>query len=140
MQAIPSMGNLGGAMLKKVLLNFRRKLLLRRFKCFDIKYHSRELGKAMAFENGEFMREYHHEKLRESIQKVCEDNGISHRNLLLIEDELNDYINGLANEANDAERQKQKVREFLDTRIKVKRADVTGLNGSSSTNEPEPEV
>jgi len=127
-------------MLKKFFLNLRKKLLLRRFRCFNIRHHSRELGKAMAIEQDEFNREYHHDKLRKSIEKICEDNRITHSSLLLIEDDLNEYINVLVNKANDEERQKQKVREFLDTRIKVKRAEGRALNGNSSKTEPEPEI
>lgn len=127
-------------MLKTVALTIKRKRLMRLFECFDIKYHSEHLGKAMARENDEFNRKYNHEKLRESIQKICETNNIKHDDLRLIEEVLNEYINGLVNKAHDAEKQKLKVREFVDNRIKIKRVDSEGLNGSLSVSEQEPEL
>lgn len=110
-------------MLKNVLLRFKRRILLMLFMGFDVKYHARNLGKAMARENDEFNRKYHHKKLREGIQKICEQRNIKPDDMRLIEDELNGYINGLVNKAHDAERQKLMTREFVDTRIKVKRVE-----------------
>lgn len=126
--------------LKTVMLTIKRKRLMRLFECFDIKHHSGHLGKAMANENDEFNRKYHHEKLRENVQKICEKNNIKHDDLRLIEEELNEYINGLVNKAHDEERQKLKVREFVDNRIKIKRVDREGLNGSLSVSEQEPKL
>ncbi|MYD08566.1 MAG: hypothetical protein F4X02_00860 [Chloroflexi bacterium] len=94
----------------------------------------------MADENGENNRRYHNEKLREGIQKVCEKHNISHDDLQLMEAELNQYINRLVSEAHDEQQQKLMVREFVDTRIKVKRADSQGVIGNSSASEPEPEI
>lgn len=127
-------------MLKNVLLNIKRKRLMRLFECFDIKYHAGHLGKAMANEKDDFHRKYNHEKLREGIQKICEKQNITPTDLRLIEDELNEYINGLVNKAHDEERQKLKVREFVDNRIKVKRVERHGLNGKPPKSEPEHEL
>jgi len=127
-------------MLKAVVLNIKRIRLMRLFKCFDIKYHAEHLGKAMANENDEFKRKYNHEKLRESVQKICEKNNIKPDDLRLIEEELNEYINGLVNKAHDEERQKLAVREFVDNRIKIKRVDCEGLNGHLPASEPKPKL
>ncbi|MCY3832746.1 MAG: hypothetical protein OXG85_06995 [Chloroflexi bacterium] len=127
-------------MLANILLNIKRKRLMRLFMCFDIKHHAGHLGKAMADERDDFHRKYHHEKLREGIQKICEKRKIKPDDLRLIEDELNEYINGLVNKAHDEESQKVKVREFVDNRIKIKRVDSEGLNGNTSVNELEPKL
>jgi len=110
-------------MLARILLNIKRRRLMRLFKCFDIKYHAAHLGKVMSREANEFNRSYHHEKLREGVQKICEKNKIMPNDLRLIEDELNEYINGLVNKAHDEESQKLKVREFVENRIKIKRVE-----------------
>ena len=94
----------------------------------------------MADENDESMRRYHNEKLREGIQSVCDKHNISHDDLRLMEADLNEYINRLVNEAHDEQKQKHMVREFVDTRIKVKRADSQKINGNSSASEPKPEI
>lgn len=127
-------------MLARILLYFKRKRLLRLFMRFDIKHHSGHLGKAMANERNDFHRKYHHEKLRESVQKICENRKIKPADLRLIEDELNEYINGLVNKAHDEEGQKLKVREFVDNRIKIKRVEQQQLNGDLSAREPEPNL
>ncbi len=127
-------------MLKTVLLYFKRKRLMRLFKCFNIKYHASHLGKAMANEDDDFHRKYNHEKLREAILKICEKQNIAPTDLRLIEDELNEYINALVNKAHDKERQKLKVREFVDNRIKVKRVERHRLHGKTPTSEPEREL
>ena len=126
-------------MLKTFMLTIKRKRLMKLFDCFDVKYHTQHLGKAMADADDEFNREYHHKKLREGIQEICEKHKINRDDLRLIEDDLNEYINGLVNKAQDEETQKRKVREFVDNRIKIKRVERQGLNGNSPTSEPEPE-
>lgn len=127
-------------MLARILLYFKRKRLLRLFMCFDIKHHAGHLGKAMANERDDFHRKYNHEKLREGIQKICEKHKIKPDDLRLIEDELNEYINGLVNKAHDEEGQKMKVREFVDNRIKIKRVEQQELIGNLSVHEREPNL
>ncbi len=126
--------------LKTFWLNIRRRILLRRFRCFDIEYHAQHLGKAMADEIDEHQRQYENRMLREGIQKICDKHNISHNDLRLIEAELNEYINRLVNKAHDEQKQKLMVREFVDTRIKVKRADTPGDNGNLAASEPEAEL
>lgn len=110
------------------------------FKGFDIKYHAKHLGKAMADADNEFDRKYHHEKLREAIQRICEKRSITPDDLRLIEDDLNDYLNGLVNRAHGDASQRQKVRKFVDNRIKIKRVERHGLNDRSPESKPEPEL
>ena len=109
--------------MNKILRIGKQWKLMRLFKCFDMRYHTERLGEAMANEDSDFDRNYHHEKIHEIIQKICAKNNIRDKDLSLIEEELNDYVNGLVRAAYDEEAQKMKMREVVDTRIKIKRVD-----------------
>ena len=108
----------------------KRWKLMRRFKCFNVKYHSEQLGKAMAKEDSDFNRNYHHEKIHDTIQQICAKNNIGQEDLSVIEEELNDYINDLVRAAHDEEERKLKAREFVDTYIKIKRVEGLELDGT----------
>lgn len=106
--------------LKAIALRLKRKKLMRLFTSYDMRYHTDHLGQSMAKEADEFGRQYHREKLHKEIQQICERNDVGPEQLLLIEDDLNEYINNRVRSAYDEEMKKQKLRELLDTRIKIK--------------------
>ena len=113
----------------------KRWKLMRRFKCFNVKYHSEQLGKAMANVDGDFNRNYHHEQIHDTIQQICAKNNIGQEELSLIEVELNDYINDLVRAAHDEESRKLKAREFVDTHIKIKRVEGLELDSKLRSSE-----
>ncbi|MCY3572587.1 MAG: hypothetical protein OXG92_11405 [Chloroflexi bacterium] len=94
---------------------------MQKLKSFHTKYHSEELGRAMARSEREYDREYHHKELHKAIRRLCDSKNITREDLSLVEDDLNAYINRLVQAAYEKESQKLKVREFVDTRIKIKR-------------------
>ncbi len=106
--------------LKTIALRLKRKRLMMLFKSHGPRHHTEQLGKSMANEADEFGRQYHREKLHKEIQQICERNNLSPEQLLLIEDDLNEYINNRVRSAYDEEMKKLKLRELLDTRIKIK--------------------
>ena len=106
--------------LKAIALRLKRKKLMLLFTSHGVRYHTEHLGKSMANDADEFGRRYHREKLHSEIQLICERKNLSPEQLLLIEDDLNEYINNRVRSAYDEEMKKQKLRELLDTRIKIK--------------------
>ncbi|MDE2818978.1 MAG: hypothetical protein OXN94_10480 [Chloroflexota bacterium] len=117
-------------MIKRIMLKAKRLRLIRLFENYEIRYHTNRLGEAMAREDSEFARKYHYDKIYEVIREICNKKRITHKDMCLIEDELNDRINGLVQTAYDKEAEKLKTREFIETRIKIKR--VNGQNMAES--------
>ena len=72
-------------MFDTVKVTTKRWKLMRRFKCFNVKYHSEQLGKAMAKEDSEFNRNYHHEQIHDAIQQICAKNNIGQEDFSVIE-------------------------------------------------------
>ena len=105
---------------KAIALRLKRKKLMQLFTSHGMRYHTDHLGQSMANEADEFGRQYHRERLHKEIQLICERNNLSPEQLLLIEDDLNEYINNRVHSAYDEEIKKLKLRELLDTRIKIK--------------------
>ena len=108
-------------MLDAIVLSIKRKILMRQFRCYQVKYQAERLGKAMASAEKDTSHAYEREQLQDAIQEVCAKKDIGHEDMNLIEDALNDYINDLVRAAFDAERKKLQKRELVDGRIKIKR-------------------
>lgn len=108
-------------MLEAIILRMKRMRLLRQFKSYDVKYRAQYLGEAMASAEDEASCARERERLQEAIQEVCAKKDIGHKEMNLVEDELNDYVNRLVREAFDAESKKIQKRELVDGRIKIKR-------------------
>lgn len=114
-------------MINRIARKTKKLRLLRLFNGFDVRYHSKHLGEAMARKN-EYSREYHHDKIYEAIRDICSKKKIKQSDLCLIEVELNDHINALVQAAYRNEAQKLKTREFVETRIKIKRVDEQAIS------------
>ena len=63
------------------------------------------------------------ERLQEAIQEVCAKKDLGDEDMNLVEEELNDYINGLVRTAFEAESKKNEKRELVDGRVKIKRVE-----------------
>ncbi len=122
-------------MLDTVVLIIKRRKLMRQFKCYEVKYHAERLGETMASADNDSERVYQREKLQDAIQTICAKKDIGDEDLSLIEDELNDYINGLVGVAYQDESHKNQMREIVDARIKIKRVEGLGLPGQLPSNE-----
>ena len=107
--------------LKIIPLRLKKWGLMVLFRGWEVKYHTDRLGTCMARKD-EFSREYHHKKLHDLVKDICESKRLSAENFLLIEDDLNDYINRRVRAAHDKEAKKLRLRELLDSRIKIKNA------------------
>ena len=116
-------------MFATIKLKPKRWMLMRRFRCHDIRYHSEQIGAAMANEDGEHNRNYSRRKIHDKIQRICAKNNIGDLDLSLIEEDLNDYINGMVRAAYVEETKKLNMREAVDSRIKIKRVDGLELGG-----------
>ena len=121
-------------MIDTVVLIIKRRKLMRQLKCYEVKYYAERLGETMASADNDSERAYQREKLQEAIQTVCAKKDIRDEDLSLIEDELNDYINGLVGVAYQEESHKQQMREIVDARIKIKRVERVGLPGQMPSN------
>ena len=121
-------------MLDTVVLIIKRRKLMRQFRCNEVKYHAERLGETMASADNDSERAYQREKLQEAIQTVCAKKDIRDEDLSLIEDDLNDYINGLVGAAYQEESHKQQMREIVDARIKIKRVEGLELPGQLPSN------
>ena len=86
-------------MFATIKLKPKRWMLMRRFRCHQIRYHAEQIGAAMANEEGEHNRNYSRRSIHENIQTICAKNNIGDLDLSLIEEDLNDYINGLVRAA-----------------------------------------
>lgn len=122
-------------MFDTVLLKSKRWMLMMRFRCHDVKYFAGRLGEAMANEDEESSRNYCHSRIHENIQMICAKHNIRDEDLSLIEDDLNDYINGLVRAAYIEEKKKLNMREAVDSRIKIKRVDGLELADNLPTGE-----
>ena len=109
-------------MLNSILLSMKRKMLIRKFRSFEVKHRAQYVGEEMARGVGESGLGSTRARLNDAIQEVCAKNDIGHEEMNLIEDDLNVYINDLVREAFDAESKKLEKRELVDSRIKIKRA------------------
>ena len=118
----------------------RRKRILRLFRTWDIKYRAKLLGEALAKPDDGFHRKHNREQLHKKIHETCEENNVRHDDLKLVEVELNDYINGLVTQAYEKEEQRQKAREFIDTRIRIKGADWEAEDRSPPLSESQPQL
>ena len=127
-------------MLEGIVLSIKRKILMRHFKCLDVKFRAQYLGEAMATAQDEAGYAGQRERLQDAIQEVCAKKDIGHEEMNLVEDELNDYVNRLVRAAFEAESKKNQKRELVDGRIKIKRVDREGLNGNMPVSEPEPKL
>ena len=123
-----------------IFKSIRRKRVLRLFRTWDLRFHAKHLGEALAKPDDEFNRNYYRKKLSEEIHEICKKKNIRHDDLKLVETELNDYINGLVAQAREKEEQRQKTREFVETRIKIKGADKSAESDSASILESKPEL
>ena len=110
-------------MLDAIVRSLKRKKLMRQFMCYQVKYYAEHLGKAMASAEKDSSNTYQSQQLQEAIQEVCAKKDIGHDDMNLIEDDLNDYINGLVRAAFEAESKKLQKRELVDGRIKIKRVE-----------------
>ena len=111
---------------------------MRQFTVLRSKVSCRTLGETMASADNDSERAYQREKLQEAIQTVCakkRHKRTSGEDLSLIEDELNDYINGLVGVAYQDESHKNQMREIVDARIKIKRVEGLRLPGQLPSNE-----
>ena len=106
-----------------IVLRIKRMKLMRHFMCFEVKYHAERLGQAMTSAEDEASHAYQRQQLQEAIQEICAKKDVGHEGMNLIEDELNDYINGLVRAAFEAESKKLQKRELVDGRIKIKRVE-----------------
>ncbi len=122
-------------MFDTVKLKTKRWMLMRPFKCYEIKYQTERLGTAMAQEDSESQRDYHREEIQDVVQTICAKNNIGYEEFGLVEEELNDYINTLVRAAYDAEVKKIKMQEIVDGRIKIKRVERPELDGKLRSSE-----
>ena len=99
---------------------------MRHFKCHEIRYSAERLGEDMAGDAGESSRDYNREKLNNAVRTVCAKHDITREDFVLIEDELNDYINQLVRSAFREEEKRQAMRDIVDDRIKIKRVNDIG--------------
>ena len=122
-------------MFATIKLKPKRWMLMRQFRCHDIRYYAEQIGAAMANEDGDNNRNYCRSKIHDNIQRICAKNNIGDEDLSLIEEDLNDYINGLVRAAYVEETKKLNMREAVDSRIKIKRVDGPGLAGDLPASE-----
>ena len=113
-------------MLTKSLQAAKRKFLMRHFNDHSLRYHTEQLGEAMAVADDGHSRKYHHEKIYETIHEICEKNKLGNEDMALIEVALNDFINRRVQTAYERETKKLKARQFVDERIKIKRVGDAG--------------
>ena len=121
--------------LAKLRTGIRRRRVMLKFRSFDIKYRARILGEALAKPEDAHRRKHLRESLHDAVHQVCKDKNIRHDDLQLVETDLNDYINGLVTRAYEKEAQREKEREFVDTRIKIKGGDKLAESGSEPLSE-----
>ena len=122
-------------MFDRLILKTKRWMLMRPFKCFEIKYQAERMGAVMAWADSESQCDYHRERIQDAVQTICAKNNIGYEEFGLVEVELNDYINTLVRAAYDAEVKKIKMQEIVDGRIKIKRVERGELDGKLRSSE-----
>ena len=122
-------------MINAIVLSIKRKRLMRQFRCHEVKYRAQYLGQMMANAENEDYYALDRERLQEAIQEVCAKRDIGHKEMNLVEDELNDYVNKLVRAAFDAESKKLQKRELVDGRIKIKRVEDLEQSGTLPASE-----
>ena len=70
-------------MFEAIVLNIRRKRLMRQFKCYEVKYQAKYLGEAMAIADNEDSCARYRERLQEAIQEVCAKKDIGNAEMNL---------------------------------------------------------